>query len=138
MEFSPARNDAAAPGAIDRDAHGLALEEPRGLSELAHEHERARALEELLRGVGELEKEPGGGANGVADVAQDDQLGAVAAAAGPHDLAGDAAGPHRSAKRAVRIDATEVSPAGANARGPPQSLGEAAHGAAHVVDLVHR
>ena len=50
-------DDAAAPGAVDRDAHGLALEELRRLAELAHEDEGPGALEELLRGVGELEEE---------------------------------------------------------------------------------
>ena len=128
-------HDAPAPGAIDRDAHGLALEELRRLAEVADEDEGARALEELLRGVGELEQEARGGPDGVADVAENDQLGAVATPTRSHDVVRDTPGAHGAAKRAMRVDSAVARSTGPNARGAAQSLGEAADGAADLVDL---
>ena len=61
--------------ALDR-ACAAATEERRRLADLADEDEAARLLEELLRRVGQLQHEARGGADRVADVAEDDEDGA--------------------------------------------------------------
>ena len=100
-----------------RPSGGSSSKRRGGLGELADEDERARAREELLRGVHELEHEERRRAHRVGDVAEHDEPRLVAAAAPPRGLEGDAAGREAPPQGPVRIDAARDAPAaGARAR----------------------
>jgi hypothetical protein len=119
-------------GARPSPRHGIAggrpRKEVRGLAHVADEHERARALEELLERVHQLEEESRYRADGVAHVAENDDTwtGALPTASLENErrTPGAEGGPERE----VGIDRAAGPTAAGSASSGPHSVGERAEG----------
>src|SRR5690606_31542613 len=104
-------------------------------AELAHEDEAARAREEVLRHVSELEQEARDAADRFAHVAQNEEARLVASSRAANEPERHAARPHGSAESPVRIHASARGTPPPDALASSEALHEETHRAPHLLDL---